>query len=333
MSRRDGEVWISKQEPHTLKYSATDIEYWAVSAATYIAGEDIKKGQILAINKSDAGASGKVLKAKWPDDAGDVIGVALNDALSTFEVRVLNYGYMEFTRAELENLFVTQSDITVGSILTGSNYYSGFGTTSDGGGGNGWSNDDVTFSGNGAPIYWYQGRLLKTADAPTYEMQQPTAKDGALTFSTPSGYKYPATGAAWSEPSFDVAYEHLPIVGNVLHYTYDASDNIQSMSIHVNFSKFNKEVSFSYPSSGLYEYDAIAEEEITEIRHGLFTDSSITPYTDLAILGSSDSAIDGEIIKINPGYISTQASSKTQVTVKSDSAFFGKMTGQLRYIL
>ena len=330
MVRKSGELWISKTTPHTLKYSAGGTEYWVNSATTYEAGEDIKKGQVLAISKSGAGGAGKVFKASWPDDINDVIGIALNDALNTYEVRVLNYGYLELTQAELQNLFITKSDITVGSLLGNTEYYTAFGSTSvDGGAGNGWST--TLFSGNGAPIYWYQGRILKTGVS-TYVMQQPV--DGLLTTSTPSGYKYPdPSSLGWGDDSFNVNYEHLPVIGNIYQYAYDGAFNITSMIIHINFGKFDRKNQFIYPATGLYNYDAIPDPETITIRHGLFTNSNILPHTDLAMLGSVDNNIDGPIVKVYPGYESTKADSKTDVTIASDTAFYGKVVGEINYIL
>lgn len=332
MVRKSGEIWISKTDPHTLKYYAGGIEYWATSATTYIAGEDIKKGQVLSIKKDDSGAEGKVLKASWPDDMNDVIGIALNDALNTFEVRVVSYGYIALTRAELEEAFVTQSDITVGSIREAGTYYTGFGTMTDGGAGNGWDGATL-WSGNGAPIYWYQGRILKTG-ASSYEMQQPTGKEGFLTTSTPAGYKYPdADLLGWDDQSFDVSYERLPVIGNIYSYAYSGSE-IVGMIIHVNFTRFTKGMQFSYPASGLHEYQIVNDPEDIPIRHGLFTDSTtIIPYTDLAMLGSVDSDINEDIVKVYPGYNSTRANSMTTVTIASDTPFFGKVIGEVSFTL
>ena len=334
MIRKSGEVWISKTEPHTLKYYAGGTEYWANSATTHEAGEYLKKGQVLVVNKDGAAAKGQVFKAEYPVDLNDVVGIALNDADVNTDVRVLNYGYVDFNRAELENLFITQSDLTVGPIDTVGYYNVGadFGTMTDSGGGNGWS--VTTWTGKGAPVYWYQGRIIKT-DAISYEMKQPSLNPGLLTFATPSGYKYPDPDSnAWSDGSFDVNYEGLPVIGNVFSYTYDGSNNIESLVLHVNFSKFKRSVGFSYPASGLSLYDStIQEEETVEIRHGLFTDSILLNYTDLSILSSSDAEIDGEIVKIHPGYSSIAANSKTDVTIKSDTSFYGKMIGEVRYIL
>ncbi len=334
MTRKSGEVWISKTKPHTLKYYAGSTEYWATSATTHQTGEDIKKGQVLITSKNGAGATGKVFKAEYPIDLNDVIGIALNDAAINTDVRVLNYGYLEFNRAELENLFITQSDITVGNIDSSGYYNAGadFATMTDSGAGNGWSTS--TWTGKGAPVYWYQGRLIKTSSS-TYEMKQPSIGKGQLTFATPVGYKYPnADLLAWGDTSFDVSYEHLPIIGNVFNYAYDGSNNITSLILHINFSKFHKDLSFMYPASGLYHYDAASfEQQTTTVRHGLFTNSSLLNYTDLSILSSTDSNIDGEIIRVYPGFTSVANESKTDVTVQSDTSFYGKFVGKVHYIL
>ena len=332
MARKSGETWISKTEPHTLKYYAGGTEYWANSATTYKAGENITKGNILAISKSDAGSEGKVFRASFPDNLKDIIGIALNDASINSEVRVINYGYLLLTRGELEALFVTQSDITVGAIDSTGFYGAGtnFGTMSDSGGGNGWSSS--LWSGNGAPIYWYQGRLIKT-DASSYEMQQPTSKKGLLTLSTPSGYKYPEPSLlAWGDQSFDVGYSQLPVIGNVYQYVHDGTD-ITEMVIHVNFTRFERKIGFTYPAEGLHTYDEVNDPEIIPLRHGLFTDSSIFPHTELTMLGSDDADINGEIFKVYPGYDSTRGTSTTTVTIASDSPFHGKVMGEVSYTL
>lgn len=333
-SRRDGELWISKETPHTLKYYAGGTEFWATSATTYEAGESIKKGQVLAISRT---SSEKVVRAQWPDDLNDVIGIALNDAELTYDVRVVSYGYIDFTRAELENLFITRSDITVGSIATGTNYYTAYGTTGsdDGGAGNGWSDTASVFSGLGAPLYLYQGRSIKTG-ASTYAMQTPGAGDsGKLTFATPSGYKYPSTGPAWADSEYDVAYQKLPIVGNVYSYTFnDVSKEIETMVVHINFSKFDRKTEFVYPASGLYNYDSVNDPETIPVRHGLyFSSQTLLPHTSVTMLGSADSDIDGEILEVRPGYESTKADGITTVTIKSDSSFYGKIIGEVDYVL
>lgn len=335
MARKSGELWISKSTPHTLKYYAGSTEYWSVSATTYIAGEPIVKGNILAVNKDSAITEGTVKKAVFPDDINNVIGVALNDAPLTFQVRVLNYGYLELNRAELENLFITKSDLTLGPILADGVYYSPFGnTTADAGGGNGWSTTAGIYSGNGAPVYWYQGRIIKTG-ASTYAMQQPTSKAGILTLGTPSGYKYPDPDLlAWGDASFNLDYKYLPVIGNIYEYEVSGTD-ITKMIIHVNFSKFNRKLQFNYPATGLREYDPVSVNDLEDIiiRHGLFTESTILPYTEVSILGSIDSSIDGPIVRVWPGYSSVKASSQTTVTIASDSAFHGKIIGEVSYIL
>ncbi len=128
-------------------------------------------------------------------------------------------------------------------------------------------------------------------------------------------------------------YERLPVIGNIYQYEHDGTD-ITSMVIHINFGKFDRSSKFTYPASGLYDYDAIPDPETIEIRHGLFTNSLILPHTDLTMLGSlSDGDIDGEIVRVWPGYNSLRAESKTSVTIASDTAFFGKIVGEISYIL
>ncbi len=331
MIRKSGEVWISKESPHTLKYYAGSTEYWTVEAITYEAGETLVKGQVVMLDPTSTSQKGRIKRATWPMGMKDVVGIALNSANFGEDIRVLDYGYMEFSREELEALFVTKSDITVGSMLSSGNYYTAFGDMSDdGGGGNSWSTDSGTWSGKGAPIYWNPGRVLKTSGG--YEFQQPVP--GSLTIATPAGYKYPnPTLEGWNDDVFNVNYKYLPSMGNIKEYTHDGV-NVTSMIIHINFPKFYRKIQFEYPANGLFHFDALAEtdEKVIEIRHGLFNNAALF-FVDLSILGSEDSELDGEIVRIWPGYENNKSENRTSVTIKSDSDFYGKIVGTVGYTL
>lgn len=328
MKRKSGELWISKSTPHTLKYYGSDTEYWVQSAITHTCVSAVKKGNVLVLDNINS-SSGGVRPAVFPEDLNDIVGIAINDADVWGQVRVINYGYIQLERSELENLFVTKSDITVGSKLGDTTYYSSFGNmTSDGGAGNGW--DTVSYDGTGAPIYWFSGRVLKTG-VDTFSMIDGSTYPGKWSLATPSGYKYPNQEIDWHEDSLGVHYKGLPSIGNVVEYTMDGTD-ISSMIIHVNFTKFEKITRFEYPHIGLFSYDKVNDPMDIIIRHGLFSPgSSLLPYTNVEILGSSDTNIEGEIIKVQPGFSSIKNTSTTTVTIESDTNFYGKVIGDVSY--
>lgn len=336
MNRVEGQIWIGRDQPNVLKYNANGKEYWATAATTYIASTAIHKGQLLVIDKDQA--TGNYVKpAVWPRDAEKVVGIALNDAASSSSIRTTNFGYVELDEQQLENLFVTGSDLYAKEALTGANYYSSFGATADGGEGNGWSS---VGQGVGAKVYWFSGRTLKTASG--YSWQDPSAFVGKLTFATPSGYKPSDTEIPWADDSLNVSYKQLPIIGTVADYEVDGSNKLISLVIHVNFSSFNRKVQFEYPASGLSHYDPSLGAETAILRHGLFpniTASNVAvPHVDIKGWGYTDNVVEsataGESFQVQPGYdsfIGSAADKRTEVEIVSDSEFYYKAVGEVNY--
>jgi len=340
-TRIEGQLWLSREEPNTLKYYARGKEYWVVSASTYTAGETIKKGMIVAPSQSSIGSAsdGKVVKAVWPRDADRVMGIALNSAGANEPVRILNYGYISLSGSELADAFVTKSDFVASAALSGSRYYTAFGDTSnDGGDGNQW-NDTTGWNGRGANVYWFSGRIIKTGSS-DYSWKDPALFPGKLTIATPTGYKPTNTEVPWNDESLNVGYKHLPVVGNVVTYTYDSNKVITKMVIHINFSKFQKRLQFEYPlytaNNGLGLYDAVLDPTTLTIRHGLFADNC-KPQIEVSMIGYSDATppIGSEIetYRVWPGYDSylTTDARRTEVEIASDTSFYYKVIGQVTY--
>lgn len=337
MARTEGQIWISRGAPHTLKFFADGKEYWSVAAVTLVAAANVKKGQLLAANTDAAGLAESVIPAVWPRDADRIVGMALNTAGTSETVRIANYGFISFTAAELAACFSTASDIIAGPALTGENYYTAFGnTTADGGAGNGWDDGVTGCKGRGAPLYWFSGRTLKTAGG--YEWKDSSAYAGKLTFSTPSGYKRLSTDIPWGDPSLDVAYKDLPLVGNVIDYTYDETTKaLTNLIVQINFTKFSRKPRFEYPGSGLKEYSTVGVPEEIHIRHGLFANNG-TPYINVSMWGFADedeeTAADGEANQVVPGYdsyIGAAADKRTEVEIVSDTSFFYRILGEVSY--
>jgi len=338
-NRIEGQVWIGRDAPNVFKYFAAGKEYWGVSASTYVAASQIYKGMILAAS-SDPNPSlqESVIPAIWPRDSSRVIGIAINDASAGQTVRVLNYGYVKLTGAELANCFTTKSDINAAASLTGSNYYTAFGnTTADGGAGNGWA-DVANWNGRAANVYWFAGRTIKTSGG--YAWHDPTSYPGKLTIATPSGYKPKEDVASipWADASLNIAYRDLPVIGNVIAYTYDGSNNLTEAIIHVNFSKFSRKVSFEYPAIDLGNYTSTSAETIT-LRHGLFCNYG-DPCAAISMKGFNDAdpeaAAAGDTYIVYPGsdsFIRSGVDKRTEVEIASNNAFYYKILGEVSYCL
>jgi hypothetical protein len=335
----DGQLWIGQEQPNVLKYQAAGNEYWAVSATTYLAATTIKKGQLVAISKaSSVSTAASVTAATWPTDADGVIGMALDSASPNERVHVLNYGYVTFDESELSDCFVTSSDLYV--TEGNSSYYSAFGSSADGGGGNDWGdtlNGVSTGGGHGQPVYWFIGRTIKTA-ASTYSWQDPATYPGELTFSTPSGYKIDTSTAPYGDDSLNCTYKHLPKVGSVVSYTYNSTTGkLTSLQLHINFTTFHRQLQVEYPATGLHAYTATstADPETITLRHGLFP-TGVTPHVALRVWGYSDSAVDtatsAEACEMHAGsdsYLTTDR--RTEVELASDTTFYYKLAAEVNY--
>mgnify|MGYP001187626053 FL=1 len=339
-SRIEGQIWLSRDNPVSLKYYARSKEYWVVSASTYAAGEQIYKGTILTVSKNTGGTSTdeKVVAAQWPLDASSVVGIALNSADINTPVRIVSYGYIKLDATDLANAFVTKSDFVASAALSGTNYYVNFGNTSnDGGAGNGW-NDTTGWNGRGAPVYWFPGRILKTSTG--YSWKDPSLYRGKLTIATPSGYAPTGTEIPWNDDSLNIDYEGLPCIGTVVSYTYDANKIVTSLILHVNFSTFKKEIKFGYPrystNNNIRLYSSVNDPQIISLRHGLFPDS-VKAQTDIIMIGYSDSTpptgAEIETYRMFPGYDSyiTTDSRRTDIEISSDTSFYYKIIGTVSY--
>lgn len=338
MARTEGQLWISRDTPNVLKYYARGKEYWSLAATTFLATAAIKKGQLLAASTDPNGLSEGVTPAIWPRDTDRILGIALNSAGVSETVRVLNYGYITLTAAELAECFVTKSDIVASAALTAGNYYSAFGnTTVDGGAGNGWADGTTGRNGRGANVYWFSGRTIKTAGG--YEWKDSSTYPGKLTIGTPSGYKPTGVEIPWGDDSLNVSYKQIPVIGNVITYEYNTTTKeLTSLTLQVNFTKFAKVLQFEYPAEGLKFYNTPGTPLELNIRHGLFANNGMIPCIDISMWSYSDSLVetsaDGEASRTFPGYdsyIGSGVDKRTEVEIASDSAFYYKVQGIVSY--
>lgn len=327
--RIEGQIWIGKEQPNVLKYYADGREYWTVTATTHTTSSTVKKGELIAVDPTQT-VGGYVRPAVWPEDANSVIGMALNDAVASQEVRVLNYGYVELTETDLDNLFVAQADLKTGA--TTSAYASTLETLA---GGNGMASS--TSLGVGHPVYWFTGRTLKSGIS-SYVWVDSSAYAGKLTFATPCGYKPNKVDKPWNDDSFNITYKQLPIIGTVVKYTAVAG-KITDLILHINFSTFSSKIQFEYPATGLKNYATVNTEETIIIRHGLFPNSvTIVPHVDVNMWGYADSDVEsggtGEAFNIHPGFdsfIGSGVDKRTEVEMLSDTTFYYKLMGEVNY--
>jgi hypothetical protein len=328
MSKKDGQIWLGNESPHVLKYQAGNTEYWTVAANTYLCKEAVKKGQLVASK------DGGVVPAIYPRDADRLMGMALNSAAINEQVRVVNYGYVSLSADEIPLCFVTQSDWK--NTAADVEYYTDFGTDSDGGSGNGWEDSGGSYKGRGVPIYWFVGRTYKTGVS-TYAYADPSAFKGKMTFSTPSGYPNSNT---FGDASLQVGYEGLPVIGSVVDYEYSGS-KVTSLIININIPPASSTIGFNYPKVGMGQYVAPSEMDLP-IRHGLFPNdtagNSFFKQVLIDAVGYSDTDENttnpGETFPVMAAYDSyMEGDKRTVVQAQSDSSFYYKISGRVSYTL
>jgi hypothetical protein len=140
----------------------------------------------------------------------------------------------------------------------------------------------------------------------------------------------------------NVAYKQLPIIGNVVNYTYDASYNVTELIVQINFSKFQRRVQFEYPAytvnSGLLQHTGTATTDLV-VRHGLFASEATgfkVPHCAVQAWAYNDNdptSQTNDAHVIYPGYDSTitGADRKTEIEIISDSGFWYKILGEVNY--
>jgi hypothetical protein len=328
-NRIEGQVWLSRENPCVMKYFAQSEEYWVQSAASRPAGTSITKGMVVALN-----TSGKVIPAVFPRDVARVLGISLNTALTNEVVRIVPFGYIRISGADLAAAFATASDLNAGPAASSTYYASG--NYAAGCAGNGWNDSAGSKNGISRPVFWFIGRTYKTG-ASSYEYADSASFGGKLTLATPSGYRFNISDKPWNDSSLDVCYKNLPLVGSVIDYEYNAGTKaITSITIHVNFSQFDKRIQFTHPASGLIQHTAGVVE--TNVRHGLFPNNASVPHVEVCAWGYTDnnagSSADGEGFALRPGYdsyIGSGVDKRTEVEVSSDSPFYYKIVGDVNY--
>ena len=239
--RKEGQIWLDKNNTHKLKYYIDGITYEVLTAQTFssIVQPRVKKGQLVAAT------GGEIMPAVWPDDSEKVLGVVTGIEVENSKntISVASTGRLIFTAEELVGCFVNGTTPPATTWATASK------------------------PGVGCPVYWFIGK----SDSPSRYIDS-TDQKGKLTFETPSGFKYGVTKV--TDEQFNISYDDLPIVGHVVDYTYNESGKFTQLIIDLQFASFGNTVTWNYPGIhyGSHECGKLTNGE-HKFYHGLFADN------------------------------------------------------------
>ena len=243
-TRKEGQIWIDKNNTHRLKYRIGGITYEIATSQTFSANSpsNVKKGQLVA------SSGGELVAAVWPDDAEKVLGVVTGTEIenSKYVTSITSSGRIILTAEEMNGCFVDGTALPSTEWATSSK------------------------KGIGCPVYWFIG-LSKSVD----EYIDSSDKQGMLTFKTPSGFKYGVTTV--SDERFNISYDNLPIVGHVVDYSY-SGNAFTELIIDLQVSTYTPTVTWNYPgihgSASGHKCGTLESNVENQFYHGLFADNT-----------------------------------------------------------
>lgn len=245
VTRKEGQIWIDKNNTHRLKYHIGGITYEIATSQTFSANRQpsVKKGQLVA------SSGGELVAAVWPDDAEKVLGVVTGtEGENSKYVTSVASG----ERIILENAEEIKGCFVDGAALPSDE----------------WATDSK--KGIGCPVYWFIG-LSKSAS----EYVDSSTKKGMLTFKTPSGFKYGVTTV--SDERFNISYDNLPIVGHVADYEY-SGNAFTKLVIDLQVSAYTPTVTWNYPgihgSASGHKCGTLESGKEHKFYHGLFANNA-----------------------------------------------------------
>lgn len=310
-NRIEGQIWIDKNSPYSLKYYTNTRDYTVQVANSYkpkseqgVPFEVLYSGTVVKFSGEDV-----VSPAEFPDDIDNVLGVVVGTvSVATQPVTVTQTGYLVLDEEALDHIFYGDD------LLTS---YNGF----------------TASSGIGAPVYWFIGR--QNAD---YTYVDSKDHKGKLTLATPSGMKWGVT--AVTDNSLNVGYDNLPQIGTIAKYTVE-NGKITSMDVHLNLSTFDSSLEWSWPyiktneaaTKGYIAGVTTREGTNLIIRHGLFADyrQSALQIGDVEIFaGDTENAT---LYSINTSHedIVTGADRQTKINLNTPEDLYYKVSGTVRY--
>jgi hypothetical protein len=333
-NRVEGQIWIDRNSPYRLKYHINEKDYVVEISSSYsldssAISSDAADGDILLpaglLVKLDS--NNGIEAASFPDDLESVLGVITQDvrklsSTTATEVVVGRNGYL--TIDEPWDVFVELEGTDANSFVEKLPI------------------PDSIKSNYGLPIYWYIGKSGNAGGKMTYTSSE--GSEGKLTFNTPVGFRW----EKGMDPSLNVAYDNLPQIGTLVGIENG------KMYIHLNFSKFDSTIEWTWPgvhSSGndpgdcgrigptLTEDKTEQTFEEIKIRHGLFADSSsnyhkVRSFCDIVAL--KDHEADGTnpdeyLIQAPTRNITTGNDRYTEITISSLEALYYRISGRINY--
>ena len=253
----NGQLWIDKNSPYRLKYTANGTIYSVdVSSDYFISDSAISSENPLVAGTVVAFKNGGIRKAIFPDDIDNVIGVIGNTITEdTSPISILKTGIITLTKEEFNK-------INNGSL----SIYQNQGTDTFYGE---WKTETM----KGAPVYWFIGKETVNNNAYTFEYEN--SNHGQITLLTPTGRRWRrlVDGTHPIDCSFNVSYDNLPIIGYVDSIKGTNTSNPtdwSSIDIYLNVNKFDTTLEWSWPFDNQYSLSGL--DTIT-VRHGLFPKS------------------------------------------------------------
>lgn len=310
VTRKEGQIWIDKNNTHRLKYHIGGITYEIATSQTFSANRPptVRKGQLVA------SSGGELVAAVWPDDAEKVLGVVTGtEGENSKYVTSVASG----ERIILENAEEIKGCFVDGAALPSDE----------------WATDSK--KGIGCPVYWFVGLSKSTS-----EYIDSSTKKGMLTFKTPSGFKYGVTTV--SDEQFNISYDNLPIVGHVADYecSKERPFTFTKLVIDLQVSTYTPTVTWNYPGIhyGSHECGKLGNGP-HKFYHGLFANNAknnicICDLTARAIPVRSDYPADAEEYTVVIPYKNIMKAANdryTEISISSAETLRYRITGTVHY--
>ena len=304
--RKEGQIWIDKNNTHRLKYHIGGITYEIATSQTFSTNNPpgVKKGQLVA------SSGGELTAAVWPDDAEKVLGVVTGTEIenSKYVTSVASGERIILTAEEMKGCFVDGIDLPSTE----------------------WATDSK--KGVGCPVYWFIGLSKSTSN-----YIDSSDKQGMLTFKTPSGFKYGVTTV--DDEKFNISYDNLPIVGHVVDYKC-SGDFFTELIIDLQVSTYTPTVTWNYPGIhyGSHECGKLVNGK-HRFYHGLFADNlknniSLCNLTARAIPVQNDYPADAEEYTVVIPYKNVMKATDdryTEIDINSAESLRYRITGTVHY--
>lgn len=315
MKRINGQIWIDREDPHNLKYHLDGVDYVVQSLSDYLIVDDettIEMGMVVR----DADKPNTIMPATFPQDIDRILGIALNSSKSDMpndtaaHISVAQSGTLILENEEISSVFALESDLNIST--------------------NGWLEEN---KGIGCPVYWFIGITKKDGDSYTYT--DSTSHPGKITFSTPSGYKYPNTIEI--DSSLNVSYDNLPRIGTVVGYEVDDDGKLTSLTININFATFDSSLEWNWPGEHFDDQCGLinptAENTLT-IRHGLFADNpqnlQVINYSNIV---ADDDGKSGSIYNMQTRAVNYTSGEdrRTVFDIHTPNPYYYRVSGEVHY--